>query len=53
MNQNLKALSIGIVGAAITLSAYSQTLLSSTQCVTVGLLVLVLGLLVGEGLIPF
>ncbi|XP_015583260.2 uncharacterized protein LOC107262369 [Ricinus communis] len=51
MNQNLSALSIGVVGAAITLSAYSQTLVSPTQCVAVGLLVLMFGLLVGEGLI--
>ncbi|KAJ8750066.1 hypothetical protein K2173_013981 [Erythroxylum novogranatense] len=52
MNHNLKALSIGLVGAAITLSAYSQTVISSTQCVTIGLLVLMLGLLIGEGLLP-
>eukprot|EP00257_Ricinus_communis_P023314 XP_015583260.1 uncharacterized protein LOC107262369 [Ricinus communis] len=51
MPTNLSALSIGVVGAAITLSAYSQTLVSPTQCVAVGFLVLMFGLLVGEGLI--
>ncbi|XP_052198168.1 uncharacterized protein LOC127805039 [Diospyros lotus] len=51
MNQNVSALVIGLVGAAITLSAYSQTMISPTQCVGVGLLVLVFGLLVREGLI--
>ncbi|KAH1128986.1 hypothetical protein J1N35_000364 [Gossypium stocksii] len=40
MNQNMSSLLIGIVGAAVTLSAYSQTFISPTQCVTVGLLVL-------------
>ncbi|XP_015872869.1 uncharacterized protein LOC107409966 [Ziziphus jujuba] len=53
MNQNLSALLIGLVGAAITLSAYSQTFISSTQCITVGLLVLMFGLLVREGFISF
>ncbi|KAL3844671.1 hypothetical protein ACJIZ3_002074 [Penstemon smallii] len=42
---------VGIVGAVITLSAYSQTLMSPTQCITVGLFVLVFGLLIREGLI--
>ncbi|OAY56825.1 hypothetical protein MANES_02G047600v8 [Manihot esculenta] len=51
MNQNLSALLIGLVGAAITLCAYSQTVISATQCITIGLLVLMFGLLVGEGLI--
>ncbi|KAB2075484.1 hypothetical protein CXB51_017618 [Gossypium anomalum] len=51
MNQNMSSLLIGIVGAAVTLSAYSQTFISPTQCVTVGLLVLMFGLLVREGLI--
>ncbi|XP_050228967.1 uncharacterized protein LOC126678128 [Mercurialis annua] len=53
MNQNLKALSIGLVGAAITLSAYSQTAMSPTQCITIGLFVLMFGLLVAEGFISF
>ncbi|XAR51720.1 hypothetical protein NMG60_11006433 [Bertholletia excelsa] len=51
MNQNMKALLIGLVGAVLTLSAYSQTIVSPTQCITVGLLVLMFGLLVREGLI--
>ncbi|KAL4376659.1 hypothetical protein GQ457_02G011150 [Hibiscus cannabinus] len=49
MNQNMSSLLIGVVGAAITLSAYSQTMVSPTQCVTVGLFVLMFGLLVREG----
>ncbi|KAL5739082.1 hypothetical protein ACOSP7_028008 [Xanthoceras sorbifolium] len=52
MNQNMKSLLIGLVGAVITLSAYSQTLMSSTQCIGVGLFVLMFGLLVNEGLLP-
>eukprot|EP00261_Vitis_vinifera_P027317 XP_010661081.1 PREDICTED: uncharacterized protein LOC104881698 [Vitis vinifera] len=51
MNQNMSAFVIGVVGAIITLSAYSQTFISPTQCVTVGLLVLMFGLLVREGFI--
>ncbi|XP_022159078.1 uncharacterized protein LOC111025520 [Momordica charantia] len=51
MNRNLSSLLIGLVGAAITLSAYSQTWISPTECITVGLLVLIFGLLVNEGLI--
>lgn len=47
----MRALLIGLVGAVITLSAHSQTFVSSTQCVTVGLLVLAFALLVREGLI--
>ncbi|KAG2714253.1 hypothetical protein I3760_03G018100 [Carya illinoinensis] len=51
MNQNWSAFLIGIVGTTITLSAYSQTLVNPTQCITVGLLVLMFGLLVREGFI--
>lgn len=51
MNPNVSSLVIGIIGATITLSAYSQTVISPTQCISVGLLVLVFGLLVKEGLI--
>ncbi|KAJ9173267.1 hypothetical protein P3X46_016423 [Hevea brasiliensis] len=51
MNKSLSALLIRLVGAAVTLSAYSQTLISATQCVTIGLLVLMFGLFVGEGFI--
>ncbi|XP_073128521.1 uncharacterized protein [Henckelia pumila] len=52
MDQNKSAFVIGIVGAVITLSAYSQTYMSPTQCITVGLVVLVFGLLVREGILP-
>ncbi|XP_022858188.1 uncharacterized protein LOC111379091 [Olea europaea var. sylvestris] len=51
MDQNKSAFLIGIIGAVLTLSAYSQTLVSPTQCITIGLLVLIFGLLVREGLI--
>ncbi|KAK1261187.1 hypothetical protein QJS04_geneDACA019455 [Acorus gramineus] len=51
MDRNMRALTIGVIGAGITLTAYSQTFFTSTQCVTIGFLVLVLGLLVKEGLI--
>ncbi|KAI4387805.1 hypothetical protein MLD38_000207 [Melastoma candidum] len=51
MRQNLIAFVIGLVGAFITLGAYSQTFVSPSQCITVGLLVLMFGLLVREGFI--
>nr|DAD34916.1 TPA_asm: hypothetical protein HUJ06_005556 [Nelumbo nucifera] len=51
MDRIWTAFLIGVIGAAITLSAYTQTLISTTQCVTLGLVVLLLGLLVREGLI--
>ncbi|XP_054801127.1 uncharacterized protein LOC129305183 [Prosopis cineraria] len=51
MSQNMIALLIGSVGAVLTLSAYSQTFISPTQCITLGLIVLVFGLLVREGLL--
>lgn len=51
MNRNLGAFWIGLVGATITLSAYSQTFVSPTQCITIGLFVLMFGLLVREGFI--
>ncbi|KAL5722881.1 hypothetical protein ACHQM5_006341 [Ranunculus cassubicifolius] len=51
MNQNLVSLMIGLVGAGITLSAYSQTWMTETQCIGTGLFVLLSGLLVREGLI--
>ncbi|KAL3719252.1 hypothetical protein ACJRO7_004242 [Eucalyptus globulus] len=51
MNRNLSALLIGAVGAVITLSAYSQTLVASTQCITIGFLILMFALLLKEGLI--
>ncbi|WOK94263.1 hypothetical protein Cni_G02965 [Canna indica] len=46
--QNLSGFLIGCVGTAVTLCAYSQTLVTSTQCVTAGLLILVFGLFVKE-----
>ncbi|KAJ0846259.1 hypothetical protein HanRHA438_Chr15g0722831 [Helianthus annuus] len=52
MNEKMKALMIGVVGAGITLSAYSQTCMSSTQCIGTGFVVLMIGLLVGEGWLP-
>ncbi|CAJ2665687.1 uncharacterized protein LOC123905718 [Trifolium pratense] len=51
MKQQMKALLIGLIGAAFTLFAYSQTFISPSQSITIGLLVLMLGLLVGEGFI--
>ncbi|KAG4958738.1 hypothetical protein JHK84_035852 [Glycine max] len=50
MKQNMMALLIGLIGAALTLFAYSQTFVSPGQCITLGLIVLMLGLLVGEGM---
>ncbi|XP_076915659.1 uncharacterized protein LOC143575089 [Bidens hawaiensis] len=52
MNEKTKALMIGVVGAGITLSAYSQDYMSPTKCIGTGFFVLVIGLLVGEGFIP-
>ncbi|KAI3776973.1 hypothetical protein L1987_46766 [Smallanthus sonchifolius] len=52
MNEKMKALMIGVVGAGITLSAYSQTYMTPTQCIGTGFVVLVVGLLVGEGFLP-
>ncbi|XP_058092097.1 uncharacterized protein LOC131237982 [Magnolia sinica] len=51
MNRNMQGFLIGAVGAAITLSAYEQTLLTPTQCVASGFLLLIFGLLVKEGFI--
>ncbi|XP_043703633.1 uncharacterized protein LOC122653759 [Telopea speciosissima] len=51
MDQNWSGFLIGLVGAAITLSAYTQTLVSTTQCIVIGFLVLMFGLLVKEGFI--
>uniref|UniRef100_A0A6N2M3S1 Uncharacterized protein n=1 Tax=Salix viminalis TaxID=40686 RepID=A0A6N2M3S1_SALVM len=46
MDRNLSAFWIGLVGATITLSSYSQTFVSPTQCIAIGLFVLMFGLLV-------
>jgi len=53
MKKNMMGVLIGIIGATLTLFAYSQTFISPSQCITLGLIVLMLGLLVGEGLISF
>ncbi|XP_016180137.2 uncharacterized protein LOC107622668, partial [Arachis ipaensis] len=53
MRQNMISLVIGSIGAALSLVAYSQTLISPTQCITFGLLVLMFALLIREGLISF
>jgi len=53
MNNNIKGLLIGVVGMAITFSAYDQTVMSSTQCLVLGFFVLLFGLLVKEGFSPF
>ncbi|EPS60326.1 hypothetical protein M569_14479, partial [Genlisea aurea] len=51
MDDKKIALVIGIVGSAITLSAYSQTILSPEHCIGVGFVVLVFALLIREGII--
>ncbi|KAJ4765316.1 hypothetical protein LUZ62_075691 [Rhynchospora pubera] len=53
MDRNLSGFLIGCVGAAVTLLAYNQTIMSTTQCITAGLLILVFGLFVKEGFISF
>ncbi|CAL9162642.1 unnamed protein product, partial [Musa hybrid cultivar] len=47
--RNLSGFLIGCLGTALTLGAYSQTLVSSTQCIAIGLLILMFGLFVKEG----
>ncbi|KAG8064978.1 hypothetical protein GUJ93_ZPchr0004g40407 [Zizania palustris] len=51
MDRNLSGFLIGCVGAAVTLLAYEQTLVSSTQCVVAGFIVLLFALFVKEGFI--
>ncbi|CAL9095568.1 unnamed protein product [Musa textilis] len=46
--RNLSGFLIGCLGTAVTLCAYSQTLVSSTQCIALGLLILMFGLFVKE-----
>ncbi|CAL9753769.1 unnamed protein product [Musa acuminata subsp. burmannicoides] len=46
--RNLSGFLIGCLGTALTLGAYSQTLVSSTQCIAIGLLILMFGLFVKE-----
>lgn len=50
MNRNTSCLLIGLLGAAITISAYSQTIITSSQCTLLGFVVLLFGLLLKEGL---
>ncbi|KAL4192805.1 hypothetical protein AMTRI_Chr06g173820 [Amborella trichopoda] len=52
MEQSMKGLVIGMVGVAISFFAYSQTVMSTTQCLTIGLIVLMAGLCVKEGFLP-
>lgn len=47
-----KGFVIGLIGAIVTLSAYSQSIVSDTNCILIGFLVLMFGLLVREGFIP-
>jgi hypothetical protein len=51
MDRNMNGFLIGCIGAAVTLLAYNQTVISTTQCITAGLLILILGLFVKEGFI--
>ncbi|CAN1146181.1 hypothetical protein LINPERPRIM_LOCUS6777 [Linum perenne] len=52
MNEKRTAAVIGFLGAAVTLSAYSQSMVSPHSCIGAGLFILFYGLLVGEGFIP-
>ncbi|OEL31862.1 hypothetical protein BAE44_0007119, partial [Dichanthelium oligosanthes] len=51
MDRNLSGFLIGCVGAAVTLLAYQQTVVTSTQCVAAGFVVLLFALFVKEGFI--
>lgn len=51
MDRNLSGFLIGCVGAAVTLLAYQQTMVTSTQCVAAGFVVLIFALFVKEGFI--
>lgn len=48
MNRNTTGLLLGCVGAAMTVLAYQQTVVSSTQCIGAGLAVLVCALCIKE-----
>ncbi|CAN0857743.1 hypothetical protein LINGRAHAP2_LOCUS6897 [Linum grandiflorum] len=52
MNEKRSAAVIGILGAVVTLTAYSQSMVSPNSCIGTGLFILFYGLLVGEGYIP-
>ena len=49
MDRNLSGFLIGCVGTAVTLLAYKQTVVTSTQCVAAGFVVLLFALFVKEG----
>ena len=49
MDLNLSGFLIGCVGTAVTLLAYKQTVVTSTQCVAAGFIVLLFALFVKEG----
>ncbi|KAG7559180.1 hypothetical protein ISN45_Aa05g007820 [Arabidopsis thaliana x Arabidopsis arenosa] len=49
--RNMQSLVIGLVGAALTLGAYSQTYVDPGKSLGAGLFVLFFGLLVSEGFI--
>ena len=51
MDRNLSGFLIGCVGAAVTLLAYNQTAVTSTQCIAAGFVILLFALGVKEGLI--
>lgn len=49
MDRNLSGFLIGCVGTAVTLLAYQQTAVTSTQCVAAGFVVILFALFVKEG----
>jgi ABC-type uncharacterized transport system permease subunit len=51
MDRNLSGFLIGCVGAAVTLLAYNQTVVTSTQCIAAGFVILLFALGVKEGII--
>ncbi|KAF3338225.1 hypothetical protein FCM35_KLT17062 [Carex littledalei] len=51
MDRSITSFLIGCIGAAVTLLSYSQTIVSSTQCITIGLLILMFALFIKEGFI--
>ncbi|CAL1357740.1 unnamed protein product [Linum trigynum] len=52
MNEKMTAAVIGVIGAVMTLGAYSQSMVSPSSCIGAALCVLMYGLLVGEGFTP-
>lgn len=49
MDRNLSGFLIGCLGAAVTLLAYQQTVVTSTQSVAAGFVVILFALFVKEG----